>query len=160
PPAWAGTCAITVSQTEGPYYRTPTPETNNLVLPGDGPRLTLHGRVVDTNCTPIPYSWLDVWHANPSGVYDNTAPYDQYRGHFFTDGNGEFPLYDILPGLYPGRTRHTHVKVDAANTNLLTTQLYFPGEPLNASDSLYNPLLQIEMTPQSDGSYIGAYTFV
>ncbi len=159
PPAFSQ-CAATPSQTEGPYYRTPNPETNNLRIGSDGPAFTFHGRVTDTACNPLPYAWVAIWHADPAGVYDNTAPYDRYRGYFFTDANGEFTLNSILPGLYPGRTRHTHIKIDTPNSAVLTTQFYFPGEPLNQSDGLYNPALEIEMTQQPDGSYVGSYDFV
>ena len=31
-----------------------------------------------------------------------------------------------MPALYPGRTRHYHVKVVTGGRALLTTQLYFP----------------------------------
>jgi protocatechuate 3,4-dioxygenase beta subunit len=34
-----------------------------------------------------------------------------------------------------------HVKVQAPNQSILTTQLYFPGEPSNATDGLFNPHL-------------------
>lgn len=165
---WAGAalpialpqCATTPSQTEGPYYRTPNPETNNLRIGSDGPAFTFHGRVMDTACNPLPYVWVAIWHADPTGTYDNTAPFDRYRGWFFTDANGEFTLNSILPGLYPGRTRHTHIKLDTPNSAVLTTQFYFPGEPLNQSDGLYNPALEIDMTQQPDGSYVGTFDFV
>ncbi|MGH3322486.1 MAG: hypothetical protein ACRDN9_20380, partial [Streptosporangiaceae bacterium] len=45
----------------------------------------------------------------------------------------------IVPGLYPGRTRHVHVKAQAPYEPILTTQLYFPGEPRNRTDPLFNP---------------------
>ena len=53
-----------------------------------------------------------------------------------------------MPGLYPGRTRHYHVRLQAAHGPVLTTQLYFPGEAQNASDSLFRPdlLLKIRAT--------------
>ncbi|MBL8878866.1 MAG: immunoglobulin domain-containing protein [Phycisphaerales bacterium] len=153
-------CTITASQTEGPYYRTPNPETTNLRIGSDGPPLTLHGNVVDTQCNPIAYTWVAVWHADMTGAYDNTAPFDRYRSFFFTDANGEFTLYTIMPGLYPGRTRHIHFKLDAVNTPLLTTQLYFPNEPQNATDGLYNPALEMDLVTESDGSRTGTFTFV
>ena len=40
-------------------------------------------------------------------------------------------LDTIVPAEYPGRARHIHVKVQAPRRRLLTTQLYFPGEPGN-----------------------------
>ena len=43
----------------------------------------------------------------------------------------------IVPGKYPGRTRHYHVKVQAPGRSILTTQLYFPGEPGNDGDRIF-----------------------
>ena len=37
----------------------------------------------------------------------------------------------------PGAPAHYHVKVQAANGPVLTTQLYFPDEPGNARDPLF-----------------------
>ena len=126
----------------------------------DGPAFTLRGRVVDTSCNPIPWTWVALWHADPTGAYDNVAPYDVYRATYFTDANGEFAFQTIKPGLYPGRTRHAHIKVDAASTAVLTTQLYWPGEPQNATDGIYNAALQMTVTNNTDGSSEGFYQFV
>lgn len=158
--AAAQTCTATLAQTEGPYYRSPNPETTFMRRGADGPLLRLAGRVVDTNCNPIPWTWVAVWHADPAGAYDNVAPFDVYRATYFTDANGAFAFDTIVPGLYPGRTKHIHVKVDAANTNLLTTQLYFPGVPQNASDGIYNAALEVTMSTLPDGTQQGYYQFV
>jgi protocatechuate 3,4-dioxygenase beta subunit len=42
-----------------------------------------------------------------------------------------------MPGLYTGRTRHYHIKVQAPERPLLTTQLYFPDDPANRRDGLF-----------------------
>jgi N-hydroxyarylamine O-acetyltransferase len=44
------------------------------------------------------------------------------------------PVETVVPGLYPGRTRHIHVKVQRPGGSILTTQLYVPDEPRNATD--------------------------
>ncbi len=159
PAAAAQTCTATIAQTEGPYYRTPNPETQWMRRGSDGPLFTLRGKVVDTNCNPIPWTWVALWHADPTGAYDNVAPFDVYRATFFTDANGEFTFYTIKPGLYPGRTRHAHIKVDAANTAVLTTQLYWPGEPQNSTDGIFNAALLMSVTTNPDGSSEGFYQF-
>jgi len=41
------------------------------------------------------------------------------------------------PGVYTGRTRHFHVKVQPRGGRVLTTQLYFPGGSTNRSDGLF-----------------------
>ena len=50
-----------------------------------------------------------------------------------------------MPGLYPGRTRHIHVKAQAPNGRPLTTQLYFPGEAVNARDGIFDPALVVAL---------------
>ncbi len=46
-----------------------------------------------------------------------------------------------MPGLYTGRTRHIHVKAQAPGKPVLTTQLYFPGEPQNKTDGIFDAAL-------------------
>ena len=159
PAVHSQTCVATLAQVEGPYYRTPNPETQWMRIGSDGPAFTLRGRVVDAACNPIPWTWVALWHADAAGAYDNVAPFDVYRATYFTDADGEFSFHTIKPGLYPGRTRHMHIKVDAANTALLTTQLYWPGEPQNATDGIYNAALLMSVTNNPDGSSEGFYQF-
>jgi protocatechuate 3,4-dioxygenase beta subunit len=78
---------------------------------------------------------LDFWHADDNGQYDNSG--FRLRGHQFSDAEGRYRLRSIVPGVYVGRTRHIHVKVQPRGGPLLTTQLYFPGEPKNRSDGLF-----------------------
>lgn len=138
----------TPSQTEGPYYKTGSPERTSLREPGlVGTPLMITGYVFSTTCQPIAHARLDFWQADSNGNYDNTG--FRLRGHQFTDKQGRFHLETIVPGEYPGRTRHIHVKVQAPGQSVLTTQLYFPGEPHNNSDSIFSPelLMQVQNTP-------------
>jgi protocatechuate 3,4-dioxygenase beta subunit len=49
-----------------------------------------------------------------------------------------YAFHTIVPGLYPGRTRHYHVKVQVRGEMPgLTTQFYFPDEKRNRSDGLF-----------------------
>jgi protocatechuate 3,4-dioxygenase beta subunit len=68
-------------------------------------------------------------------------------------------LETIVPGLYTGRTRHIHVKAQAPNQPVLTTQLYFPDEPANATDGIFDPALVMDMEDAADGE-VGYFTFV
>jgi protocatechuate 3,4-dioxygenase beta subunit len=149
---------VTPSQTEGPYYKPDTPERASLVEPGmSGTKLIVTGVVLTTDCKPIAGAWLDFWQANDEGVYDN-AGYT-LRGHQATDENGRYTLDTILPGLYPGRTRHIHVKVQAPNHPVLTTQLYFPDEPSNNSDSIFDPALIVNLQDTANGK-VATFNFV
>ncbi|MCG5218720.1 dioxygenase [Streptosporangium sp. KLBMP 9127] len=136
----------TIAQTEGPYFKPNSPRRS--VLTGAGVALTVSGYVFNRSCQPVPNALLDFWQADTNGAYDNIGY--TFRGHQFTDAQGAFKLTTIVPGLYPGRTRHLHVKVQAPNRPVLTTQLYFPGEPRNNTDTIFNPSLL--MTVQTVGS--------
>jgi protocatechuate 3,4-dioxygenase beta subunit len=82
---------------------------------------------------------LDFWQADSNGTYDNAG--FRLRGHLYTDKQGRYRLETIVPGPYPGRTRHIHVKVAIPGQPILTTQLYFPGEPDNNSDNFFSSKL-------------------
>lgn len=140
----------TLAQTEGPYYTPNTPERTSLLEEGiTGTRLHLTGFVLATSCAPIARALVDFWHCDDAGVYDNQGY--RLRGHQFTDEQGRYTLTTIVPGLYPGRTRHIHVKVQAPNRPVLTTQLYFPNEPANERDRIFHPSLVVESSEGAEG---------
>ena len=142
--------ALTPAQTEGPYYTPNTPERTSLIEPGmGGTKLIVTGYVLTTDCQPIANAWLDFWQADDQGVYDN-AGY-RLRGHLFTDETGRYILETILPGEYPGRTEHIHVKVQAPNGPILTSQIYFPGVAANDRDSIFDPALLADVQDTADG---------
>jgi protocatechuate 3,4-dioxygenase beta subunit len=132
----------TPPQTEGPYFTPGSPRRRSLLEPGlGGTRLTLVGRVLTTRCAPVPRALLDFWQADPRGVYDNRGY--RLRGHQFTDARGRFRLETVVPGLYPGRTRHIHLHAQAPGGQVLTTQLYFPGQRSNRSDGIFDRALLV-----------------
>jgi len=136
----------TPRQTEGPYYLPRSPLKASLRADAPGAPLVLQGYVLDTRCRPLPGAWLDLWHADASGAYDNHG--FRLRGHQFADAGGRYRFETIVPGLYPGRTRHFHLKLRAAGARReLVTQLYFPDEPENARDALFRRelLLRIDL---------------
>jgi protocatechuate 3,4-dioxygenase beta subunit len=135
----------TPEQTEGPYFTTGSPERRSLIEPGvRGSRLVVSGLVLTTDCKPAAHALLDFWQADGDGQYDNEGY--RLRGHQFTDSRGRFKLETVRPGLYPGRSRHIHVKVQRPNAQVLTTQLYFRGEPGNDSDPIFDPALVMSGT--------------
>ena len=77
-----------------------------------------------------------------------------------TDAQGRYRLETVVPGLYPGRTRHIHVKVQAPNGPVLTTQLYFAGEARNAGDGIFRQELLMQDHGQSGGTRQTGFTFV
>lgn len=144
--------------TEGPYYTPDTPERTSFLEPDmPGARMIVSGLVLSTVCQPVARALLDFWHCDDAGVYDNTGY--RLRGHFFSDEQGRYQLETIMPGLYPGRTRHFHVKVQAPNQPILTTQLFFPDEAGNARDGIYRPECLLALQDTVDGK-LGTFNFV
>ena len=149
---------VTPAQTEGPFFTPSSPERTSLLEAGvTGTPMTLVGLVLTTGCQPVAGALVDFWHADAAGVYDN-AGY-KLRGHQFTDEAGRYTLETIVPGLYPGRTRHFHVKVQAPNQPVLTTQLYFPDEPANANDGIFAAALLMDVRDSGSGK-AGQFSFV
>ena len=148
----------TPAETQGPFFTPNSPLRGSLIEPGTtGTRIAVVGSVFSRNCRPIPRALIDFWHADEAGDYDNVG--FKLRGHQFTDANGRYRLETIVPGLYPGRTRHFHVRVQAPHGRILTTQLYFPGEPRNRRDFLYRPDLLMEVK-EAEGGRQGRFHFM
>lgn len=148
----------TPRQTEGPFFRPASPRRASLREPGlTGTPLVLEGRVLTTGCQPVAGALLDFWQADDGGAYDNAG--DRLRGHQIADDRGRYRLETIVPGLYAGRTRHIHVRVQAPGQRVLATQLYFPGEPANARDWLFRRELLVRLADRPKGRH-AAFDFV
>ena len=158
-PACADDDEETVAQTEGPYFTPRSPRRRVLRTRGmKGTPFLLTGRVLTTRCRPIPNALLDFWQADAAGVYDNRGY--RLRGHQRTDARGRYRLETVVPGLYPGRTRHIHVKAQAPRRPVLTTQLYFRGERANARDGIFVPELLVRNLRKANGRWTASFDFV
>jgi protocatechuate 3,4-dioxygenase beta subunit len=154
--------AITLRQTEGPFFKPSSPERIELIEPGmAGQPIELVGFVLTRSCKPVPGALADFWQADDKGAYDNSG--FRLRGHQFADADGRFRLRTIVPAAYEGRTRHIHVKVQPKGGRILTTQLYFPGEPKNARDGLFRKELVMRTAKKAEGNagwLAGRFDFV
>jgi protocatechuate 3,4-dioxygenase beta subunit len=150
--------AVTLRQTEGPFFKPSSPERTELAEMGmAGQPIELVGFVLSRACKPVAGALLDFWHADAGGQYDNSG--FRLRGHQFADAQGRYRLRSIVPGIYVGRTRHIHVKVQPREGRVLTTQLYFPREPKNRSDGLFRRELLMR-TSQNAGLLAARFDFV
>jgi len=122
-----------------------------------GMRLSLTGRVLTPDCAPVAGARLDFWQANAAGAYDNSGY--RLRGNQLSDAEGRYALQTIVPGLYPGRTEHIHVKVQPAGKSTLTTQLYFPGVARNQEDSIFDARLLIKVV-ESGSAMTATFDFI
>ena len=113
-----------------------------------GPRIVVHGRVLDEFARPVPDCLIEVWQANAGGRYRHRtesylAPLDPNFGgcgRCMTDGDGRYEIRTVQPGPYPWpngpnswRPAHIHFSVFGhAFAQRLVTQMYFEGDPLIA----------------------------
>ena len=111
-----------------------------------GPRIVVHGRVLDENARPVPNALIEIWQANAGGKYRHVN--DRYLaaldpnfggcGRALSDDDGYYYFRTIQPGPYPWRNRindwrpaHIHLSIfGSAFCQRLITQLYFEGDPL------------------------------
>lgn len=123
-----------------------------------GQVVELVGRVLRPDGTPVQNALIEVWQANAAGKYRhpndmNRAPLDpDFQGYarLLSSRDGSFRLLTIKPGPYPSpigiRTPHIHFEIQSRNCRL-NTQMYFPGEPLNAQDRLLSTLPERHLNP-------------
>jgi protocatechuate 3,4-dioxygenase beta subunit len=142
----------TPPQTEGPYYPTQLPldqdndllVINDSITPAVGEIVYLRGRVLTPSGSPVRNATIEIWQADNTGAYLHPRSMGyrtrdvnfQGYGRFETASDGEYLFRTIKPGLYTGRTRHIHFKINCPGRQELTTQCYFQGEPRNASDNV------------------------
>jgi protocatechuate 3,4-dioxygenase beta subunit len=140
--------SMTPEQIEGPYWLPGSPRRCRLIDADTvGEEVHITGTVRDLTGAPVSDAWMDVWQCDGAGVYDIDAY--RLRGHQRTDDGGHYRIETVIPADYEDtfniagdeihihRTPHIHVKIKARRRQTLTTQLYLPDHPLNASDFLF-----------------------
>jgi catechol 1,2-dioxygenase len=173
---------------EGPYYVPNAPEQGSdgtVPMREDegGTPLLWTGTVTSTDGTVLKGAKVELWHADADGFYSQFAPglpEWNLRGTFTADENGAFRIHTVQPapyqiptdgscgklikaaGWHAWRPAHIHVKASAPGHELLTAQLYFPGDEHNDDDiaSAVKPELILDPQRQADGSASVSYSFV
>jgi protocatechuate 3,4-dioxygenase beta subunit len=146
---------LTPEQTEGPFYppELPTDRDADLVrvtgldAQAQGRVTHILGRVLDRQGRAMPGITIEIWQCDANGRYLHPGdrgrspdPGFQGYGAVLADRDGGYRFRTIRPVAYPGRTPHIHFKLRRDGRELLTTQMYVAGEPLNARDGLYRSL--------------------
>lgn len=150
----------TPALTAGPFYpRTHLPEVDADLGQLDGHARRALGEpfvldllVLDARGRPLPAVAVELWQANAGGRYahpsdtDASGPLDpDFQGYarLVTDAEGRLRVRSVLPGAYGDggfrRTPHLHLIFRGTGTQL-TTQMFFPDQPLNAGDFIYRRL--------------------
>lgn len=119
-----------------------------------GERIIVEGHVLDEDGRPVPETLIEIWQANACGRYAHKvdvhdAPLDPNfsgAGRTVTDSEGRYRFITIMPGRYPWGNHHNawrpaHIHMSLFGQSFLTrlvTQMYFPGDPLQLLDPIFN----------------------
>ena len=173
---------------EGPYYveNAPIQPWDGAVpMRSDEPGtpLLFNGQARSTDGSPIPNATIELWQADDLGFYSQFAPglpEWNLRATFVADEHGRYAIHTIQPapyqiptegacgqlieaaGWHAWRPAHLHLKLSAPGYELLTTQLYFPGDPHNADDiaDAVKPELLLDTRPSDQGGLEVTYDFI
>jgi protocatechuate 3,4-dioxygenase beta subunit len=152
----------TESTVFGPFYRDGGPE---MPAGGDmsegaqgGTPTIVTGRVLDMDGKPIAGAILDVWQADPEGLYDSQRPELEelhMRGIYHSDAEGRYLIRTMRPVHYqiptdgpvgmmlaatnrhPWRPAHIHFKVTAEGYQPLTTHLFDDVDEYLDTDAVF-----------------------
>ncbi len=140
---------------------------HNFAAPGEaaiGPRIVVHGRVLDETGRGVPNVLVEVWQANAGGRYRHKkegyiAPLDPNFGgcgRCISGDDGAYAFRTIMPGPYPWpnggndwRPAHIHFSVFGSGfAQRLITQMYFEGDPLIARCPIVQTIPSAEAVEQ------------
>jgi protocatechuate 3,4-dioxygenase beta subunit len=92
----------------GPFWRKNAPDFPlgaSIARPGTpGRPVNVSGRVTQADGTPVAGAIVDIWQADPRGMYDNQIADLEgmnLRGQFHTDADGRYNFHTVRPAGYP-----------------------------------------------------------
>jgi protocatechuate 3,4-dioxygenase beta subunit len=173
-------CAVTPSETAGPYPSLTSLIRSDIREDRQGIPLTLTIKVVNASasCAPLASADVEIWHADVAGnysEYSSERSKTYLRGVQATDGSGQVVFTTIYPGWYQGRATHIHVEVKINGVSRKVTQMAFTeavnnavyatgvyasrgvNPTSNASDGIFTDSLSSELVTPA-GSPASGYT--
>jgi catechol 1,2-dioxygenase len=120
--------------------------------------LEVRGTVYGADGRPLAGATVDVWQADPKGLYENQDPSQpdmNLRGRFATDDSGRYTFRSIVPAGYPVptdgpcgellraqarhpfRPAHLHFMVSKPGHKVLITQVFAGGDEHLGSDPVF-----------------------
>jgi protocatechuate 3,4-dioxygenase beta subunit len=177
------TCAVTPTETIGPYPSLTDLFRSDIRDGKGGTVLTLTVKVVNTSaaCAAVPNANVEIWHVDSAGNYSQYGTQTAQtflRGIQTTNSNGEVTFTTIYPGWYQGRATHIHLEVTINGVSRKVTQIAIPesvnntvhrsgvyasrgANPIsNLSDGIFADSLSSEIvTPTGDvsGGYLATF---
>src|SRR5262245_3030338 len=176
-------CAVTPTETVGPYPSLVDLFRSDIREGKSGTPLTVIVKVVNTNsgCAAVSNANVEIWQCDAAGNYSEygtqtTATY--LRGIQTTDAGGQATFTTIYPGWDQGRATHIHLEVTVNGRSVKATQMAFPesinnavyatgvyasrgpNPTSNASDGIFADSLSAELvTPAGDPASGYSVTF-
>jgi hydroxyquinol 1,2-dioxygenase len=152
---------VTDSTVLGPFYVTNAPQlpSGSDISGGiHGEPLYVEGLVRSSDGQAIANAVVDTWHSDDDGFYDIQRPQlsePTLRGRFYSDANGHFNFWSIVPRFYPipddgpvgdmlkatarhpFRPAHVHFMITAPGHERLTTHVFAADSPYLDSDAVF-----------------------
>jgi protocatechuate 3,4-dioxygenase, beta subunit len=117
--------------------------TNNLSIAdksgfydAEGKKITIYGRIMDSNCVPIGDAKIYIWQVNKAGYVQYNSdgaskpkwmdPNFNGTGITNSDNMGRFNFVTIMPGSLHKNTAFINVKVEHPKLKTLYSKIYFP----------------------------------
>jgi protocatechuate 3,4-dioxygenase beta subunit len=137
PATGAAACAVTPTETIGPYPSLTDLFRSDVREDRSGTLLTLTIKVVNANsgCAVVSGANVEIWHCDAVGNYSQYGTQTAstfLRGIQTTNANGEVTFTTIYPGWYQGRATHIHLEVTINGRSVKATQIAFPESIKNA----------------------------
>ncbi len=131
PSTTPGACAVTPTETVGPYPSLVDLIRSDIREGKAGTELTLTISVVDTNaaCGAVSGALVEIWQCDAVGNYSSYGSQvgrTYLRGIQTTDAAGQVVFTTIYPGWYQGRATHIHAEVTIGGVSRKVTQIAFP----------------------------------
>ncbi len=128
--------------------------TNNLSIAdksgfyeAEGEKITVFGRIMDSNCVPISDAKIYIWQTNKAGYVQYNAagilkpkwidPNFNGTGITNSDNMGRFNFVTIMPGALHKNTAFISIKVEHPKLKTLYSKIYFPkilGEKIRGAN--------------------------
>ena len=155
-----GACAVTPTETVGPYPSLTDLFRSDIREGKSGTLLNLTIKVVNVSaaCAAVSGANVEIWHVDAAGNYSQygTQTTQTYlRGIQTTNSNGDVTFTTIYPGWYQGRATHIHVEVTINGVSRKVTQIAFPESVNNAvhASGAYASRGSNPMTNVADGIF-------
>ena len=117
----------------------------------NGKKILIKGKVLDNNCVPISGVKVNIWQANPFGLYQFSADdiynerYDKnFRGsgNTLTNNLGEFEFITVYPGKVNSMSPNIIFRLEHQNFYPFETKMFFPennnAESIKKYESIFD----------------------